>query len=693
MNTLSKGFLKRALSALLATIMVFSLGVVGLSSASAAETELVETGYVSTDSVYCFNSISNIWNQTNSSIKMEWNSGSSLHEFLLNDVSIDQDIYFRFYCSNDGNTIHANSSDVDISSNISYENNTWTYSPTYTKKIDENKNWKLDLSKFSSYDTVDVYLQLKSGGMSVYVTDGKTGSTTGVAGQDSTYYLPGTFNGWDTSDDPMKYDTDVKNVTTTLSLSAGTHQFKVFNSKSDTRYGKDTTLSPTPSASASTTLSSEGTDTNLVISASYPGYYKFTFDTTTNKVTVSFVKAAFSISVNATALEPEVFAGTDIVITASPSTSATATITYTLKDSDGNVIEDNNSDGIFVIDTTDFAEGNYTYTVTASATVSGASYTATSEVVTVTVLKFGGLVVTPVAPSSVEYGDNIDITVTSNTDSEVTYTLKDSEGNVLASNTTGIFSQATNAQDKETTKTFIVEGTAVVGGTTYTSNPVSVSVNVTAITNTRTINIYFKSTSTKGFAPIATVTGMYETLTDVKMTKSQYIISNETETADYWWYVVSTRVSETNSNLSFNVKSSRYDMEVTAYFEAVDGVDDYYFAVDNLYYTDGSNDIVNVTDWDLLQRNYCVNAVHMLYDAERDTEAQLDEFATKCITVMNGDVNRDNSVNIKDSTLSQKNLAGLAELGTVGEKVSDFDNDGVNTIKDATAIQKAVVGL
>lgn len=44
MNTLTKGFAKRVISALLATIMVFSLGIVGLTSASAANVDLAETG-------------------------------------------------------------------------------------------------------------------------------------------------------------------------------------------------------------------------------------------------------------------------------------------------------------------------------------------------------------------------------------------------------------------------------------------------------------------------------------------------------------------------------------------------------------------------------------------------------------------------------------------------------------------------
>ncbi len=44
MNTLTKSFAKRALSILLVTIMVFSLGIVGITTTSAAEVEMAETG-------------------------------------------------------------------------------------------------------------------------------------------------------------------------------------------------------------------------------------------------------------------------------------------------------------------------------------------------------------------------------------------------------------------------------------------------------------------------------------------------------------------------------------------------------------------------------------------------------------------------------------------------------------------------
>ena len=68
MNTLTNGLLKRALSILLVTIMVFSLGIVGITTTSAAETELVDTGadvtYAVGDYIYIRNFKPSGWTAT-----------------------------------------------------------------------------------------------------------------------------------------------------------------------------------------------------------------------------------------------------------------------------------------------------------------------------------------------------------------------------------------------------------------------------------------------------------------------------------------------------------------------------------------------------------------------------------------------------------------------------------------------------
>ncbi len=65
MNTLTKGFAKRVISALLATIMVFSLGIVGLTSASAANVELAETGSNVYGGTVIFDNTLTGWNHGN----------------------------------------------------------------------------------------------------------------------------------------------------------------------------------------------------------------------------------------------------------------------------------------------------------------------------------------------------------------------------------------------------------------------------------------------------------------------------------------------------------------------------------------------------------------------------------------------------------------------------------------------------
>lgn len=94
MNTLTKGFAKRVISMLLVTIMVFSLGIVGLTSASAANTELAETGLNSTWGsmdcvVYFDNSVSN-WSGVQLLIGRDYNYGNDgvgSKSYTMNQIS------------------------------------------------------------------------------------------------------------------------------------------------------------------------------------------------------------------------------------------------------------------------------------------------------------------------------------------------------------------------------------------------------------------------------------------------------------------------------------------------------------------------------------------------------------------------------------------------------------------------------
>ena len=70
-----------------------------------------------------------------------------------------------------------------------------------------------------------------------------------------------------------------------------------------------------------------------------------------------------------------------------------------------------------------------------------------------------------------------------------------------------------------------------------------------------------------------------------------------------------------------------------------------------------------------------------------------------------GDVNNDRKLNVKDATLIQKSLAGLAEIEhneieafmwndyeNVPKYIGDFNRDGKMNIRDATAVQKRIAG-
>lgn len=62
-------------------------------------------------------------------------------------------------------------------------------------------------------------------------------------------------------------------------------------------------------------------------------------------------------------------------------------------------------------------------------------------------------------------------------------------------------------------------------------------------------------------------------------------------------------------------------------------------------------------------------------------------------TLLLGDANEDEVVNIKDVTAIQKHLAGISFLSSEAESIADTDMNGAVNIKDATAIQKHLAGI
>lgn len=673
MKTLTKAYAKRALSLLLAAVTLLSLGMVGLTSASAANTQLAETGLSIAEgaNLYCFNSYKNVWrNDAWNDVKMTY-KGNRAWEYAIND-----------YVLSNGSINFSFATDYYKNAYFYYPSDKFTFKPTGEGDTDiykcsegdnynENLYWILDLSSLLSqnYYSADIYIKFDNsnntdGKVQIYINDLKKVSTSV-----SNVSLTVTAAGAGTVGD-------------TLTLTAGA---TVSNGSGNTTYDF---YVKAPGESKFTSVQSASTLNTCSYIPTTDGVHSFYVKATNNGKSAQsdtsdfYVNPAFSVS--ALLSDSTVYAGQAITVTA---TTELTDATYTLTDSNGIQVGESNTDGIFTIDTASLTEGDYTYTVTATGTSNGKEYTATTSV-SFTVKVFTKLIITPTYPENVECGSSINITASANTSETVTYKLTDSEGKTIGTNTTGSFSVPTTTEDKNTEISFTLTATATVNGTEYTDEK-TFKVEVTEISETTEITIYFKSSSTYGYAPVATVKGVYETKSEA-MTKDTFIRTNETNTADYWWYSITTTVSSKNPKVSFNVKSGRYAMEATTTLTLTSGVYEYYFGVDNL---NCGTELVNLTGETEEIKNFCESAVHMVYDPEYDGEETLAAVAATYNLTLNGDVNGDGKVNVRDATLLQKSLANAAELSATAQKVADFNLDGNVSIKDATAIQKQVAKL
>ena len=184
-----------------------------------------------------------------------------------------------------------------------------------------------------------------------------------------------------------------------------------------------------------------------------------------------------------------------------------------------------------------------------------------------------------------------------------------------------------------------------------------------------------------------TTNGAVDDLTDKYMERDIFIWKNISETASYFWYKVEFEVPQNNPTVFFRILSSRYAMEVQGNLTAT-GDSTYYFAVDNL--NDGTV-LVDLTNVPESERNWCSNALHMVYDARYDSPGSLADISAKIDLRHLGDTDADGKVNIRDATFIQKFLADLVSMNETSKAVADVDGDEKITIKDATQLQKKLV--
>ncbi len=245
---------KRLVSLLLATIIVVSMMTVGMVVSSAAETETATTG--ATTYYFGFTSWSSfkrVW--------MENSSGGKEYTSLVNcNTTVSHNIG-----NNVGNqTYNVYSLTVDTS-----------YTTAYVKITNNNQDYE---TAAITLDSGKITLISEYGGKAQFgqTTYGGTGggSTT------SNIYLAGAFNGWSSSTNKFDLTTGTSYKEEITLAANTTYEFKII--KDGTWLGNGGTINNDVTG---WTFDGSG---NCKIKTTFEGTYTFTFDSSTNKLSVKY---------------------------------------------------------------------------------------------------------------------------------------------------------------------------------------------------------------------------------------------------------------------------------------------------------------------------------------------------------------------------------------------------------------------
>ncbi len=671
MNTLTKKIVKRALSAFLSVLIVCSLFTVGFTSASAADVEVAPTG-ADTITVYFQNNWkwSDVkiycWNSSENALAGAWpGTAMTLHE---NDGTYDVYKY----------TLPANTAGFIFNGIKDDGSGARDQSPDITSGWIDGLAYYMKWGDGNQIGTYDTYVEKETldDTVTATVTDGAL-TTIG-------------------NDVSIKVNYDYSNADGTAP------KVYLYNADDDTPV-EETIYSE----GKRTPTECEITIHTITLTAKTYSFYARVQGDEVSADSEPFeftLRAPLSATLSVTPTSGYVNGSFEFTVTDNATIDGYGTPTYALYKDGGIPVQAtwNGNKTKVELDTT--GEQNYYATVT----VEGYE-TVTTDPIPVTVNAFTDFRFDVTYRESVQAGETITITASlpEAVPYPVTFVLTDNNNpSGVKYSEDGKFSFTTTTDDIGTIKSFTLTAYAKVGDDEVTSSVrKTVDVAVTNITDTHSVTIYFKSTDTLGYAPVATVTGMKESKTNVYMEKAAYITANPSGTAQYWWYSIDIEVSRINPRISFNVLSDRYDMEHTVEFDATNS--EYWFATDNLNTNqtiDKDNkvydyELVDVSDWPEAKRNWTQSAAHMLWDDEVDdawvengTNGSKDTAEVGSFkTVFVGDANNDGVVNIKDATYIQKSLAGLENADYVSRAVSDVDGDSMITIKDATALQKKLV--
>lgn len=737
MNTLTKGFAKRVISMLLVTIMVFSLGIVGLTSASAAASTETMTIY-----------FTNNWDWTDVSVHY-WGSdfgtawtGAKMNKTELKDPN-GKDIYsYEIPVNITGMIFNGQKEDNsgrDQSPNITSGwkdglgyymiwdngNKVGTYE-TYVKAeitsvqasvsgvgtTADTVTFKAEytVKNNSTTPTVKYYIKTPSDIANNVSTWTKIGETTSKtfnykpteAGKYQ-YFINVSVDGVSRSSVAYNFTVNPAVTITTPTATIDPSSIVLGNSADITVDYKVTGSTNPPTLTlydgnknpiASTLYKVNGkviTVTPSVENNNYEYYVKISIDGVeawTNKVTLQCKKEFYaSLSVdNKTQYIDDVF-------------------TFTIKDNSelytGATYEVYCNDTVITpkFDGKTFTyyhkeAGTYTYYVV--ATVDGEPVTTNKVEITVKAKIFS---VYLTAPESTMEDRAFEIKAYTEfaAGTKVTYTLTGTDGTskVLESTVPEggfpvVFSVTVNTVGDYTFTIYANDGV---------NEPVtdSVKVTITEDKGTYPIRILFKCSDTYGYLPNMSVKINGNDAVDIARQKYAAIESrpNATDTATYSWYYYEIPDVDYGTDIVFSANATRnyfYNASITIKAGQGDFVQDgtfycYYLALENL--NGGTNVLSNISALDEAHRNWTASAVNMIYD---DADAHLPVGVNFAYANMN-DANTDGKINVKDATYIQKSLANIVEASALSTAVSDVNGDGKVTIKDATALQKQIAGL
>lgn len=172
-----------------------------------------------------------------------------------------------------------------------------------------------------------------------------------------------------------------------------------------------------------------------------------------------------------------------------------------------------------------------------------------------------------------------------------------------------------------------------------------------------------------------------------------------TGTLTFCWYT--QKITVTNgetTTLSFKTSGTKLNAKVSAELEAGKT---YYFAVDDI--APSSNTEVTAvelpsgnTQSDQMKRNYFHSARHLIYNGTAEdsvlgfTNINNQKYM---IGELLNDSNSADALSVMSATAVQKSVASVEEYSDLQNTLLDANMDGKLNVKDATLIQKAVVGL